>query len=144
MSRTLRAFDWFEQGFQNMLVAHGIPTVNKTQSLMMLYIAAGVHRPSEIARRLRVTRQAIRQSSNELVKLGLIDVIDDEHDKRGRRLVYSKSSEKTKETALGIVDGLKEELRSRIGSERVDALDQILSTEWGDVVDSHRMPNAER
>lgn len=141
MTRLFEAFDWFERGFQNSLTAHGIRSHNKTQSMVMLYISAGIHRPIEMAKRLRISRQAIRQASNQLAEMGMIDIIDDEHDKRGRRLVFKKEFESTRQTALGIIGDLEQELCSRIGAENVEQLIDILGMDWGEVVTSEDAEN---
>lgn len=133
-SGLLEAFDWFDQGLQNLLVAHGLPTLNKTQSMFMLYLSAGVYRPADMARRMRISRQAIRHVSAQLVEMGLIDVVDDEQVKRGRRLVFRDDKQAMRDVAESIVRDMEGQLRERIGAENMDSLRKILQLDWGEVV----------
>ena len=55
----LQGFYWFDEGLQNYLQARGWPVVSRPQSMVMANIVLGVRRPSDIARRLGVSRQAI-------------------------------------------------------------------------------------
>ena len=136
MSGLLEAFDWFDRALHDLLAERGIPYLTKTQSMIMLSVTIGMHRPIEIARRLRISRQAIRHAANQLVAMNLLEVVDDEHDKRGRRLVFHRSFAPTRKLAESIIRDLEAELRSRIGAENVETLDRILSMDWGEPVSS--------
>src|SRR5207237_5334764 len=92
-SGLLKGWDWFDNSLQNVLRANGYPPLNKSQSMMILYISAGVHRPIEIARKMRLSRQAIRHVANQLAELGLIESLDDRNDKRSRRLQFTANSD---------------------------------------------------
>ena len=134
MSGLLEGWDWFDNGLQNVLAARGLPYLNKTQSMMMMYISAGVERPIEIARRMRLSRQAIRHVSGQLAAIGLIDIVDVEEDKRGRRLAFREESALILNAAIDIIHDLERELYSRIGSDNAQSLRRILQLDWGPVV----------
>ena len=57
----MRAFYWADEGLQNALKKGGWPSITRAQSLVFVNIAEGVTRPSEIAARVGVTRQAIQR-----------------------------------------------------------------------------------
>ncbi len=131
VSGLMAGFDWFDQSLQNVLASRGLPTLNKTQAMVMLYITAGVHRPSEIARKMGVSRQAIWYLSRQLVELGLIEVADDEQHKGGRRLLLCEGKDTLRAEADQIILDLEQLLEARIGAENVAALRQVLQLDWG-------------
>jgi DNA-binding MarR family transcriptional regulator len=134
MSGLLEGWDWFDNGLQNVLRANGYPPLNKSQSMMILYISAGVHRPIEIARKMRLSRQAIRHVANQLADLGLIESLDDKNDKRSRRLQFTAQSDALRGFADAVIFDLEKTLRSRIGAANLRDLKRILQLDWGPVV----------
>ena len=134
MSGLLEGWDWFDNGLQNVLRANGYPPLNKSQSMMILYISAGVHRPIEIARKMRLSRQAIRHVANQLADLGLIESLDDENDKRSRRLRFTAQSNELRGFAESVIFDLEKTLRARIGAANLRDLKRILQLDWGPVI----------
>src|SRR3546814_13924243 len=65
-------FCWLDEGLQARLHDHGWPDVNRPQSMVMTNIVSGIVRPSDIARNLGVSRQAIHSTINQMVKLGIV------------------------------------------------------------------------
>ena len=45
MSGLLAGWDWFDNSLQNLVKGAGFKPLNKSQSMMMLYVSAGVTRP---------------------------------------------------------------------------------------------------
>ena len=70
-------FCWLDEGLQARLHDHGWPDVNRPQSMVMTNIVSGIVRPSDIARNLGVSRQAIHIPINQMVKLGLVQLAVD-------------------------------------------------------------------
>jgi len=68
----LRAFYWMDESLQRNLRAQGGPKVTHSQSMVILTIGEGIKRPSAIAERLGVSRQAVHQCLQELVKNGSV------------------------------------------------------------------------
>ena len=134
MSGLLEGWDWFDNSLQNILRANGYPALNKSQSMMVLYISAGVHRPIEIARKMRLSRQAIRHIANQLIALGLLRSVEDREDKRSRRLQFTDSSNNSRDFADKVIFGLEGVLKERIGAENVAELKRILRLDWGPVL----------
>ena len=71
----VRAFYWIDEGLQQNLRKHGGPTVTHSQSMIILSIGEGITRPSAIAERLGVSRQAIHQALRELTSVGLVPMM---------------------------------------------------------------------
>ena len=78
----LQGFYWFDEGLQNYLQARGWPAVTRPQSMVMATMVLGVRRPSDIARRLGVSRQAIHATINQMIELGIVALVDDPANRR--------------------------------------------------------------
>ena len=73
----LQGFYWFDEGLQNYLRSKGWPAVTRPQSMVMANVVLGFRRPSDIARNMDVSRQAIHATTNQMVKLGMLALVDD-------------------------------------------------------------------
>lgn len=128
----MRAFYWADEGLQNALKKQGWPGITRAQSLVFVNISEGVTRPSEIASRVGVTRQAIHQTINEMVELGFLTLQPDPTDRRAKVVVYTEKGEKVGGAAVEALRDIEHSLSSRIGNDRVSALREALLQEWGD------------
>jgi DNA-binding MarR family transcriptional regulator len=128
----MRAFYWADEGLQNALKRKGWPTITRAQSLVFVNIGEGVTRPSEIASRVGVTRQAIHQTINELVEMGFLMLEPDPRDRRAKVVVYTDTGAKIGRDAVEALRQVERSLSSRIGEERVNALREALTQEWGE------------
>ena len=45
----VKAIDWYDLSLQSILESRGMWSMNRTQSIMMIHIAEGIIRPSDIA-----------------------------------------------------------------------------------------------
>ncbi len=134
MSGLLEGWDWFDIGLQNVLRDGGFPSLNKTQTMMVLYISAGVQRPIEIARRMRLSRQAIRHIETQLIKRRMITARADPTDKRSKILDFAPRSTGVRQFAERAIRRLESELRSRIGARNFSAMRALLDLDWGESV----------
>lgn len=128
----MRAFYWADEGLQNSLKQKGWPTITRAQSLVFVNIGEGVTRPSDIASRVGVTRQAIHQTINELVEMGFLKLEPDPRDRRAKVVVFTETGAKIGGDAVDALQQIEQSLSSRIGGERVLALREALTQEWGD------------
>lgn len=128
----MRAFYWADEGLQNALKKKGWPAITRAQSLVFVNIGEGVTRPSDIASRVGVTRQAIHQTINELVDMGFLKLEPDPRDRRAKVVVFTETGAKIGGDAVDALRQIEQSLSSRIGGERVQALREALTLEWGD------------
>lgn len=134
MSGLLAGWDWFDNSLQNLVKAAGFKPLNKSQSMMILYVSCGITRPIDIARKMRLSRQAIRHIANQLIALGVLTSQDDPDDGRSKILAPSKRSKDLRQHAHLSIRRLEYTLRERLGTEDYDTLKRILSRDWGNVV----------
>ena len=128
----MRAFYWADEGLQNALKRKGWPSITRAQSQVYVNIGEGVTRPSEIASRVGVTRQAIHQTINELVELGFLTLEPDTRDRRAKVVVYTETGARIGRDAVDALNQIERALSSRIGEERVNSLRDALTQEWGE------------
>lgn len=128
----MRAFYWADEGLQNALKRKGWPSITRAQSMVFVNIGEGVTRPSEIATRVGVTRQAIHQTINELVALGFLTLEPDPRDRRAKVVRYTETGARIGRDAVEALQQIEQALAERIGPEHVKALRQALTLEWGE------------
>ena len=127
----LQAFFWFDDGLQTFLQSRGWDEVTRSQSMIMANVVIGVHKPSDIARNLGISRQAVHTTINQMIAMGMLELRDDKHDQRAKVVVVSEKGRAMGRGADLAMAALRAELRRRIGSRNVDNLIKAFAQDWG-------------
>lgn len=127
----LQAFYWCDESLQNYLRSRGWPQVTRPQSMVMAHIALGVNRPSDIARNMDVSRQAIHATINQMVDLGMVVLSPDPTNGRVKIVTPTKLGETMRVDAQQAMAIQTEELSRRLGEDDTRRLYDILSRAWG-------------
>ncbi|WP_293902232.1 MarR family winged helix-turn-helix transcriptional regulator [Phenylobacterium sp.] len=127
----LQGFYWFDEGLQNYLQARGWPAVTRPQSMVMANIVLGVRRPSDIARRLGVSRQAIHATINQMIELGIVALADDPANGRVKLVAPTAQGEAMRIDAQRAMVIMGEELGLRLGKAAVLKTAHLLHEDWG-------------
>lgn len=127
----LQGFYWFDEGLQNYLQARGWPSVTRPQSMVMANIVLGVRRPSDIARNMGVSRQAIHATINQMVALGMVALTDDVSNRRVKVVELTPLGETMRRDAQQAMIVLGEELGRRLGRSTITRTAHVLNEEWG-------------
>ncbi|WP_374575699.1 MarR family winged helix-turn-helix transcriptional regulator [Phenylobacterium sp.] len=130
----LQAFFWFDDGLQSYLQAQGWRQVTRSQSMVMAHVVIGVHKPSEIARSLGISRQAVHTTINQMVEMGMLELRDDNDDRRAKIVALTDLGHDMRQDADRVMADLQAELRRRIGRRNVDNLIKAFSADWGEPV----------
>ena len=130
----LQGFYWFDEGLQNYLQARGWPAVTRPQSMVMANIVLGVRRPSDIARRLGVSRQAIHATLNQMVDLGMLALVDDPTNGRVKEVVVTQQGERMRLDAQRAMVLMGDELGRRLGKPQLLKMAHLLHENWGDAM----------
>jgi DNA-binding MarR family transcriptional regulator len=130
----VRAFYWIDEGLQSNLQISGGPEITHSQSMIIMLIGEGIRRPSAIAERLGVSRQAVHQSIKDLIDLEVVELVPDPRDGRAKVARLSRKGAPIHRKAQKILNKLEAELGSRIGNQRVASLRDILEKDWGEPV----------
>jgi DNA-binding MarR family transcriptional regulator len=132
----LQGFIWFDEGLQNYLRQQGWPAVTRSQSMVMVTVVQGASRPSDIARILGISRQAVHATINGMVEIGLLALEDDPEDRRSKRVVISAQGLKMREHAREAARLMNKALAQRIGGPSLCALQAALAADWGAPLDT--------
>ena len=99
--------------------------------MVMVHVVRGVTRPSDIARNLGVSRQAIHTTINQMVAVGLLELENDPEDGRSKRVVIAANGQKMRMVAQEAMRIMSAALEERIGKTAVDALHDAFAADWG-------------
>jgi DNA-binding MarR family transcriptional regulator len=128
----LHAFYWFDDALQAHLERVAEISVPPAQSMMMVCIGEGITSQADLARTLRVSKQAVQRGLKALIAKGLVALAPDPHDRRKRRIVVTDRGFAVREVARGGLRRLERELGRRLGAERLDRLREALAADWGE------------
>ena len=127
----LQGFYWFDEGLQNYLSSCGWPDVTRPQSMVMANIIMGVTRPSDIARRLGVSRQAIHVTINSMIDLDMVELVDDPESKRVKVVKLTTVGEAMRVDAKNGMRLMLTELANRLGEKPLQQAAAVLGADWG-------------
>ena len=102
--------------------------------MIMTHVQMNIIRPAEIARSLRLTRQAVHQSIASLVERGVFELGPDPSDGRIKVVSLTEHGRAMRKDANRIVRELTEILAYRIGQQQIDALKAAFRQPWGEPV----------
>lgn len=127
----LQGFYWMDEGLQNYLRARGWPSVSRPQSMVMANIVLGVRNPSDIARRLGISRQAIHATLGQMADLNILELVDDPSSARSKVVQLTKMGETMRRDAQAVMLILGEELARRVGKAPLHQAAHLLAEDWG-------------
>ena len=129
----LDAYYWMDESIQNHVRAAGYEPLSRSQAMIMISVAGGVRRPSDLARRLGVSRQAVHQLLADMDQRGLVDLRPDPADARAKEVHFSKRGGGMHLVAVEAQRKVHEELEKRLGRKVLDDLTRaLLNTDWGE------------
>jgi len=129
-------FCWLDEGLQARLHDHGWPDVNRPQSMVMTNIVSGIVRPSDIARNLGVSRQAIHSTINQMVGLGIVQLEVDPADRRHMVVSLTDLGAQMRKDAQRSMDALTAQIAAKLGQDKFDDLLAALEADWGDNIEA--------
>jgi len=130
----VKAIDWYDVSLQEILAGRGVQSLNRTQSVMLIHIAEGVIKPSEIARDMGATRQNIHAMAKPLIDAHIIEVVPDPEDGRSKQYAFCEDSLELRDMVLHVLKYLDNKLGERIGKGDLKDLKRVLSKDWGDII----------
>lgn len=125
-------FCWLDEGLQARLHDAGWPDVSRAQSMVMTNIVTGVVRPSDIARNLGFSRQAIHTTIGQMVEMGMVKLEGDPEDRRNKIVSLTPAGEQMRHDAQVAMDALGAQVAGKLGQRRFDALLATLEADWGE------------
>lgn len=124
----LEAWMWFDDALQRSLNA----SFTSSQSILFLRVGEGVTRQSEIARRMRLSKQAVRNIASDLIDMGYLTLIDDPTDGRSKMLVFTPKGVRLAKRAQQVIFDLEDLLSTRLNADELGAFRRVLESDWGE------------
>lgn len=144
MRGLLHAFYWCDECLQKSLAADGWPSLSRTQSMVMVNLSDGITRPSDLARAIGVSRQAVQRTLVEMERDGLVRLVPDPADGRAKIVEPSKDGKGIYTAALRSIAAMEAELERRLGKKAISELHRMLYADWGPVIIATRGRCAQR
>lgn len=129
----LQGFEWFDEGLQRSMQARGWPQLTRPESMVMIHVILDINRPSEIARSLGLTRQAVHLTISQVVAKGIFELKDDPADGRIKMVALTSMGRAMRRDAKTAVKFLTDRLEERIGMQHVANLQAAFAQDWGSV-----------
>ncbi len=109
--------------------------------MVMTNIVSGIVRPSDIARNLGISRQAIHSTINQMEKLGILQLDVDPKDRRHVTVSLTETGQMMRRDAQLAMDSLTSQISSVLGQQKFDALLDALDADWGENIDHSARQN---
>jgi len=106
--------------------------------MIMVNIADGIRRPSDLARDIGITRQAIHQTLVEMERDGLITLVPDPTDGRAKIVRFSRRGAGIGRAALAAMEQIEAELVQRLGGSTVGSLREMVFRDRGPLFNSEQ------
>ena len=98
---------WLDDGLQAYMREHASASLPRAQSMMLVYISEGVDRPSDLARRLRVSKQAVQQGLKELIAKDIVTIEPDPQNGRQKLVRFTTHGRELRDIAREGLESLE-------------------------------------
>lgn len=133
MVQLVKAMNWAHQSMQDEIDKSGIEPFNVNQGIILSNILLGINRPSDLARELSVSRQAVSIILKGLEKRKIIELVSDPSHKLAKVVRILPEAESDGKLKIIHEARLATELRlkRRIGNAKYKNLLEALNEDWG-------------
>lgn len=127
-----KRLEWIEDRLMENAEKNGYGYISPSMARLYSYIDNRPMPMSELARKLKISRQAVHQLVAEGINSDFLEVIDSETDKRIKMVQFSENGKKMAAVALAEIRQAEENLKTHLGEENVFELRRILELSWPD------------
>lgn len=124
--------EWIEEHLMQNAEKNGYGYITPSMARLYSYLGNTPVPMSELARRLKISRQAVHQLVNEGINSGFLELLDSPKDKRVKMVQFSLDGQKMAAVAIAEINKAEEELKQHLGAENVQQLRRILELKWPD------------
>ncbi len=132
MFSLMRATYWFDEGLRRALRARGVRPLPRAQSMLVINVALGLRKQTQLAEALGISRQAVNRIVGDLVEAGALIVTPDPDDGRGMVIELAPTINEDAHDTLKIIATLERKLGDLIGEDRLGVLRTALTMDWGE------------
>ena len=124
--------EWYELCMQRRAAELGYGYLKPSMVMIMKNMTKDQPaRMALLAQRAGTTRRRISQIAAEGVELGILELVEDPHDKRVLLVTLSKRGEEMGQAAVSSMLTIEAELARRIGRANLEKLTELLAMDWG-------------
>lgn len=122
--------EWVEEHLMDNAEKNGYGYVTPSMARLYSYLGAAPIPMSELARRLKISRQAVHQLVTEGINSKFLEVVDSPADKRIKLVKFSDEGQKMSAVAIAEIHQAEQDLMKIIGEDNVKELRRILELAW--------------
>lgn len=126
----VEAVSWFDYVFQRRLADLGRPSVSRTQATLLVHIAKGERRPTRLAKKVGLTKQAISNALADLEQRGMISLQPDPEDKRAVLVEFAPGLDQYRADTTAINHEMEEMLRQIWGETKFKMVRKAMAIDW--------------
>lgn len=126
----LERSDWFAREIMKGIRASEYAYITAAQSRLLANMGGKPMSMSELARRLAISRQAVHKTVGELVRRGILQVVDDPDRGNSKLVLYSEKGKAVNRAGARIIGQIEERLGERLGPAGLEALKALLAQDW--------------
>lgn len=123
---------WFSKKLLAALEASDHKGYGKSDILMLANLDCGRTFPSELARRIGVSRQAVYKMLKNLEAKRIVALETDSERRNSKVIVITPEGERMIRDAMTLLRGIEQDLRGNLTPKAVDQLRAILEQDWGE------------
>ena len=127
----LNAFNWFDMSLLASMKEQNLGEISHSQSIVMAHLTDSGIRISELAKCLRISRQAAQKRVVELEKLGFVHTDTDPTNLSAKIVTLTPKGRDSIKAALEIFSKLERELSKRIGVDDFKCMKKVIEKDWG-------------
>lgn len=132
----INANQWMSASLLHLMKAMGHDDLTGTHLTFFCHLNCGITHASELARRMGISRQAVYKVTQELQRLGALELKEDPKDKRQKTICMTDLGERVALDARSAMEEVEAHLRIVVGARRFENLAQILRLDWGPYIGS--------
>lgn len=130
--------EWVEDQLMKNAEKNGYGYITPSMARLYSYLGDNPVPMSELARRLKISRQAVHQLVAEGLNSNFLEVVDSSEDKRIKLVKFSEKGRQMSDVALAEIHQAEKDLAKYLGEDNVKALRRILEMDWPDDLTSNQ------
>jgi len=130
----LRRFSHIETALMSHLEKEDEFELTRQQVMFFSYLSTSCARASDIAREMKISRQAVHQMVIELENRGFIERTRDPVRGNAKIIVKTRKGKELNKAARDQLGKIEQLICKRIGKENMDVFRNVLLQDWGDLL----------
>lgn len=126
----VEAVSWFDYVFQQRLGELNRPYVSRTQATLLVHIAKGEKRPTRLAKKVGLTKQAVSNALADLEQRGMLAFSPDPEDRRAVVVEFAPGLDQYRADTAAIHREIEAMLTQVWGEAKFKAVRKAMAIDW--------------